>query len=171
MHDLAMKPPSCSQRQQARDHRLSALDHLRSHVQRNTARPRPGKQAAGAILRGRGPHRPVAFHSIVKRLQTEDPITVALKSLMRERGLTFRALAELTRAHDAGGRGVTYTYLCALTSGREQPSLRSLEVIAATLDVDSDYFPEYRLARLPAELDPKRAGFPAAWRRYLELAR
>ncbi len=57
----------------------------------------------------------------MKPPHTEDPITVALKSLMRDRGLSFRALAELTRAHDAGGRGVTYTYLCALTSGREQP--------------------------------------------------
>lgn len=107
----------------------------------------------------------------MKSPHTEDPITVALKSLMRERGLTFRALAELTRAHDAGGRGVTYTYLCALTSGREQPSRRSLEVIATTLDVDPDYFPEYRLAQLRDQLNPKRVGFLAAWRRYLELVR
>jgi transcriptional regulator with XRE-family HTH domain len=90
---------------------------------------------------------------------------------MRDRGLTFRALAELTRAHDAGGRGVTYTYLCALTSGREQPSRHSLEVIAATLSVDPNYFPEYRLAELRDQLNPKRVGFQTAWRRYLELAR
>jgi hypothetical protein len=40
---------------------------------------------------------------------------------MRERRLTFRALAALTQVHDADGRGVTYAYLCGLTSGREQP--------------------------------------------------
>jgi hypothetical protein len=89
---------------------------------------------------------------------------------MRERGLTVRAFAELTQAHDADRRGVTYTYLCALTSGREHPSHRSLEVIAATLDLDPGYFPEYRLAQLRDQLNPKRVGFHAAWRRYLELA-
>jgi hypothetical protein len=52
---------------------------------------------------------------VVKRAHTDEPITVALKPLMREHRLTFRALAELTQAHDAGGRGVTYAYLCALT--------------------------------------------------------
>ncbi len=84
---------------------------------------------------------------------------------MRERRLTFRALAELTQAYDAEGRGVTYAYLCGITSGREHPSRRSIELIAASLDLEPDYFPEYRLARLRAELDPKRAGFTAAWRR------
>jgi transcriptional regulator with XRE-family HTH domain len=108
---------------------------------------------------------------VKKHVQTNEPITVALKPLMRERQLTFRALADLTHAHDADGRGVTYAYLCGLTSGREHPSRRSLELIAASLRLDPDYFPEYRLARLRDELNPKRAGFQAAWRRYLQLAR
>lgn len=73
--------------------------------------------------------------------------------------------------HDTGGRGVTYAYLCALTSGREYPSRRSLELIAASLGIEPWYFPEYRLAELRDQLDPRRAGFKAAWRRYLELAR
>jgi len=107
----------------------------------------------------------------VKHAHTDEPITVALKQLMRERRLTFRALAELTQTHDAGGRGVTYAYLCALTSGREYPSRRSLELIAASLAIEPGYFPEYRLAELRDQLDPRRAGFKASWRRYLELAR
>jgi transcriptional regulator with XRE-family HTH domain len=90
---------------------------------------------------------------------------------MRERRLTFRALAELTQDQDTGGRGVTYAYLCALTSGREYPSRRSLELIAASLEIKPGYFPEYRLAELRDQLDPRRAGFTAAWRRYRELAR
>ena len=77
----------------------------------------------------------------------------------------------MTNVACPGGRGVTYTYLCALTSGREQPSRDSLEVIAATLSVDPNYFPEYRLAQLRDQLNPKRVGFQTAWRRYLELAR
>ncbi len=106
-----------------------------------------------------------------KDLRTDEPITVALKTLMLERRLTFRSLAELTRAHDPQGRGVTFAYLGGLTSGREHPSRRSLELIAASLDLEPDYFPEYRLAQLRDELNPKRAGFQAAWQRYLELAR
>jgi len=105
----------------------------------------------------------------MKRLHTDEPITVALKPLMQERRLTFRALAELTQAQDAEGRGVTYSYLCALTSGREYPSRRSLELIAASLKLEPRYFPEYRLAELRDQLDPIRAGFNAAWRHYLAL--
>ncbi|MDQ6805748.1 MAG: helix-turn-helix domain-containing protein [Actinomycetota bacterium] len=102
--------------------------------------------------------------------QTDEPITVALKPLMRERQLTFRALAELTQHHDAGQRGVTYAYLCALTSGREYPSRRSLELIAASFGIEPGYFVEYRLAELRDQLDRRRAGFQAAWRRSLQLA-
>ena len=75
----------------------------------------------------------------------------------------------LTQAHDAEGRGVTCSYLCALTSGREYPSRRSLELIAASLKLEPRYFPEYRLAELRDQLDPIRAGFNAAWRHYLAL--
>ncbi|MGO9750978.1 MAG: hypothetical protein ACLP8S_14965 [Solirubrobacteraceae bacterium] len=95
----------------------------------------------------------------------------------RAQGPDARTPADLPRtcrthqAHDDEGRGVTYAYLRGITSGHEHPSRRSLELIAASLDLEPDYFPEYRLARLRAELDPKRAGFAAAWRRYLELAR
>jgi transcriptional regulator with XRE-family HTH domain len=102
--------------------------------------------------------------------QTDQPITIALKPLMHERKLTFRALADLTRSHDPKHRSVTFAYLCALTSGREHPSPRSLELIAASLGIQPDYFPEYRLWQLRDQLNPKRAGFQAAWRRYLELA-
>jgi transcriptional regulator with XRE-family HTH domain len=108
---------------------------------------------------------------VPKKTQTDEPITAALKPLMREHGLTFRALAELTQAHDVSARGVTFAYLCALTSGREYPSRRSLELIATSLGIAADYFPEYRLAELRDQLDGRRAGFEAAWRRYLELAR
>ena len=39
-------------------------------------------------------------------------------------------------------------------------------MIAATLDLDPGYFPEYRLAQLRDQLSPKRVGFHAALRRY-----
>jgi transcriptional regulator with XRE-family HTH domain len=108
---------------------------------------------------------------VPKKMHTDEPVTAALKPLMRARGLTFRGLADLTQAHDDDGRGVTFAYLCALTSGREYPSRRSLELIATSLGIEPDYFPEYRLAELRDELNGREVGFQAAWRRYLELAR
>ena len=101
---------------------------------------------------------------------SEDPITITLKALMRERELTYRALAQLTRDRDPERRGVTYAYLCGLTSGREYPSRRALELIAASLDFEPGYFAEYRLAELRRELNAREVGFDAAWRRYVELA-
>lgn len=58
-----------------------------------------------------------------------------------------------------------------MTSGREYPSRRTLERIAASLKLEPVYFPEYRLAELRDELDPRRTGFDAAWRLYLKLVR
>ena len=76
----------------------------------------------------------------------------------------------LTQAHDDDIRGVTFAYLCALTSGREYPSRRSLELIAASLEIQPAYFAEYRIAELRDQLNGREVGFHAAWRRYLELA-
>jgi hypothetical protein len=45
---------------------------------------------------------------MVKPPRTDQPITVALKTLMREHRLTLRSLAEITRTHDPEGRGVTF---------------------------------------------------------------
>jgi transcriptional regulator with XRE-family HTH domain len=108
---------------------------------------------------------------VTKRDHSDEPITATLKPLMRERRLTFRALAALTQSHDAESRGVTYAYLCGLTSGREYPSRRSIELIAASLELEPNYFAEYRLAELRDQLDARRTGFEAAWQRYLDLVR
>jgi transcriptional regulator with XRE-family HTH domain len=98
-----------------------------------------------------------------------DPITITLKRLMDELGLTYRRLAELTRSVDPAGRGVTYTYLSGLTSGREYPSRRSMELVAASLGIEPGHFAEYRLATLRRELNGRDVGFDAAWQRYREL--
>lgn len=97
------------------------------------------------------------------------PITVALKALLTEHHLTYRALAERTRQLDPEGRGVTHSYLAGLSSGREHPSRRSLELIASSLEVEPEHFPEYRLAQLRRELNERTVGFDAAWSRYREL--
>jgi transcriptional regulator with XRE-family HTH domain len=100
-----------------------------------------------------------------------EPITVTLRRLTAAAGLTYRALAQRTRELDQRGRGVTHSYIAGLASGKEQPSPRSLELIAHALDVAPEVFGEYRLATLRRQLDPKRSGFDAARKRYLELVR
>lgn len=102
-------------------------------------------------------------------MQSNEPITASLKSLMREHGLTYRALATLIQTRDHDGRGVTHVYLCGLASGREHPSRRSLELIAVSLGLEPTYFPEYRLAELRRQLNEREVGFRAAWARYDEL--
>ena len=98
-----------------------------------------------------------------------DPITITLKRFMDERGLTYRALGELTRSADPAGRGVTHAYLSGLTSGREYPSRRSMELIATSLGIEPDHSAEHRLATLRRELNGRDVGFDAAWQRYREL--
>ena len=88
---------------------------------------------------------------------------------MRARGITYRALAALTRELDPAGSGVSTGHLANLVSGRSRPSVPVLELIARALDVPPDAFAEYALAQLRRELDPSRAGFEAAWRRYRQL--
>jgi hypothetical protein len=144
---------------------------MRTHVNPQTSQPEGRGQAVVAILRAEarsGSARSVP--PVADPAETDAPITVALKPLMRERKLTFRSLAELTQHHDSTSRGVTYAHLCALTSGREYPSRRSLELIAASLGIQPRYFAEYRIAELRDQLNGREVGFHAAWQRYLELA-
>jgi transcriptional regulator with XRE-family HTH domain len=88
---------------------------------------------------------------------------------MRGRELTYRALAARTRELDPAGAGVSTGHLANLVSGRSRPSIPVLELIARALDVPPDAFAEYALAQLRRELDPSRAGFETAWRRYRQL--
>jgi transcriptional regulator with XRE-family HTH domain len=102
--------------------------------------------------------------------QSTAPITTQLKRLLAERGLSYRALAALTREHDPRGRGVGHAYLVGLASGAEYPSRRSLELIAASLGLDPAVFAKHRIATLRDQLDGRRVGFEEAWRRYRQLA-
>ena len=88
---------------------------------------------------------------------------------MRARGLTYRALAGRTRELDPERGGVSTGHLANLVLGRSRASIPILELIARALDVDPAEFAEHTLAQLRQELDPTRAGFDAAWRRYCEL--
>lgn len=79
---------------------------------------------------------------------------------MKSRALTYRALAESTREVD--GRGLTHAHINMLANGRDKPSLRAMELIAAACQVEPEYFAEYRLAAAMRALDPEVVGFDNA---------
>lgn len=95
----------------------------------------------------------------------------ALPALMRERGVSYRALAARTRERAGDAMGVTSGHLANLVSGRSRASAPVLELIATALDVRPEYFAEYRLAVLRRSLDERAVGFDAVCRRYSELTR
>jgi transcriptional regulator with XRE-family HTH domain len=84
----------------------------------------------------------------------------ALRALMDARGLTYRRLAEDTRALD--GKGITHAHINMLANGHDKPSMRAMELIASACDVPPSYFVEYRLATAMRELDPTEVGFEQA---------
>jgi len=88
------------------------------------------------------------------------PFGDALRELMGGRGLTYRSLAEATRAFD--GRGLTHAHINMIANGHDRPSMRAMELIAAACGVEPDHFAEYRLAAAMRELDPAEVGLEQA---------
>jgi transcriptional regulator with XRE-family HTH domain len=91
---------------------------------------------------------------------SNQPFGDALRELMGKRGLTYRELAQRTRALD--GRGMTHAHINMLANGHDRPSTRAMELIAQVCGVPPDYFAEHRLATAMRELDPDEVGFEQA---------
>ncbi len=117
-----------------------------------------------------GPHV-VTLAAVTQPRVADRPITQELPALMRSRGVTYRALAVITRQIDPAGRGLTHGHIANLGSGHERPSRRALELLAAAFGLAPGYFAEHRLAELREQLDERRVGFDAAYRRYRTLTR
>jgi transcriptional regulator with XRE-family HTH domain len=64
------------------------------------------------------------------------PFGETLRALMDARGITYRELAEETRLVD--GKGMTHAYINMLVKGRDKPSVRAMELIAAACGVKPD---------------------------------
>ena len=92
--------------------------------------------------------------------QSEKPFGESLRSLMRERGLTYRGLADAIGTLDE--RGMTHAHINMLANGHDRPSIRAMELIARACGVDPSYFAEYRLAVAMRELDPGEVGLEQA---------
>jgi transcriptional regulator with XRE-family HTH domain len=88
------------------------------------------------------------------------PFGEALRTLMDERGLTYRGLADAIRQLD--GKGITHAHINMLANGHDRPSMRAMDLIAQACGVEPDYFAEYRLAVAMRELDPNEVGLEQA---------
>ena len=93
-------------------------------------------------------------------LFSDKPFGEALRTLMSEHGLTYRSLAETTRALD--GKGMTHAHLNMLANGHDKPSMRAMALIAHACGVAPEYFAQYRLACAMRELDPAEVGLERA---------
>ena len=70
---------------------------------------------------------------------THAPLTETLPTLMRERVITYRALAAQTRLLDRTGNGLSHSHLVNLAAGRELPSRRALELLASAFQLPPTY--------------------------------
>ena len=92
--------------------------------------------------------------------QSNRPFGESLRSLMEQRGFSYRALSQRTRELD--GKGMTHAHINMLAKGHDRPSMRAMELIAEACEVEPDYFAEYRLATAMRELDPTEVGLDRA---------
>lgn len=89
-----------------------------------------------------------------------------LQKLMDERDVTYRDLEKATkragRVNKKGATGLSNVSINMLATGRLAPTIESMEILAAALNVDPNIFADYRLLLLRNQLDPRVAGFEAA---------
>lgn len=87
----------------------------------------------------------------------DEPLSVAIATVLERRGLSVSSLGSLLRAE---GIAISRTRLHQLCSGTgAPPTAEQLERLASVLGVSPGYFAEYRLWRVRALLDPAIVGF------------
>ncbi len=70
------------------------------------------------------------------------PFPDALRTLMAEKKLSFRKVADLTSA--GGGRSLSHGYVNQLATKLAKPTIENMEQLAHALAVEPTYFREYR---------------------------
>jgi transcriptional regulator with XRE-family HTH domain len=92
---------------------------------------------------------------------TDQPFHEAVRGVLAERGLTFRALAARTSELDPDRGGLSHSYLATLGS-HDRPTAPAIEVVARALDLPPTYFAEYRLSLARALFDERQQGLAGA---------
>jgi len=93
---------------------------------------------------------------------TDLPFSDALRILMTERELTFRALAQEFARRDPERRGLSHSHLANLAKGTDLPSERAVELATKVFDRPPYYFLETRLAAARDRIDPEKNGYEGA---------
>ena len=63
------------------------------------------------------------------------PLAETLRALMRDRAITYRALAAQTQLLDGAGSGLSYSHIANLAAGRELPSRRAIELLGRAFEL------------------------------------
>jgi transcriptional regulator with XRE-family HTH domain len=92
---------------------------------------------------------------------TDQPFHEAVRGLLAERGLTFRALAARTSELDPDRKGLSHSYLTML-GARDRPTPGAMEIVARALDLHPSYFAEYRLSVVRDLFDEGQQGLARA---------
>jgi transcriptional regulator with XRE-family HTH domain len=92
---------------------------------------------------------------------TDQPFREAVRALLAERGLTFRALGARTGDVDPERRGLSHSYIATL-GAHERPTMRAIEIVARALDLEPTFFAEYRLGMVRRLFDEAHQGLPGA---------
>jgi hypothetical protein len=92
---------------------------------------------------------------------TDQPFHEAVRGVLAERGLTFRALAARTSEIEPDGKGLSHSYLTTLGT-HDRPTRRAMEIVARALDLRPTFFAEYRLGLVRGLFDEEQQGLPRA---------
>jgi lambda repressor-like predicted transcriptional regulator len=92
---------------------------------------------------------------------TDQPFHEAVRGVLAERGLTFRALAARTSEVESDGKGLSHSYLTTLGT-HDRPTPRAMEIVARALDLRPTFFAEYRLGLVRGLFDEEQQGLPRA---------
>ena len=65
---------------------------------------------------------------------------LAFSEILKEKKVTLRRLAAKTN--------LDYTYFSKLKSRKKSPPIKTIKIIASGLNIDPDYFLEYRIQRI-----------------------
>jgi transcriptional regulator with XRE-family HTH domain len=92
--------------------------------------------------------------------RSHQPFPQTLRKLLSDQGVSQRELARRTRRHGWG----SVPAVNLLANDQLDPTIPAMEAIARALEVNPDYFAEYRLAIYRRDFDPKQVGLKKALR-------